>query len=201
MLLCLSANNKCFKTLYPRVSALLTCFRQQTRAFTVINEGKWSKAVLEWDRQFFSAGNQQNLTLTKSEQSRRKRWMLACNRPWLMLWRCLCACVRVFSHLNSRECASYHYRISTSTTKRAHHHLCKQRAESQHTSAWHEWLMLINYFKTCRTLQWATFSDFVTKSTQTGKDNEDLSYETWAGLKSRKWKQEPSTHRELQKDL
>lgn len=72
-LLCLSANDKGFKSLCPVVSALLRHLRRQTRAFTVINEGKWSKAVLEWDRQFFSAGKQRSLTLTKSEPSRRKK--------------------------------------------------------------------------------------------------------------------------------
>lgn len=55
------------------VSVLLGDFPQQTTAFTMINDVKWSKAVLEWNRRFFSAWKQQSLTLTKSEQSQRKR--------------------------------------------------------------------------------------------------------------------------------
>lgn len=60
----------------------------------------------------------------------------------------LCVCVCVFSHLNSWDSVTV-TTIASFQHLQQTHHLCKQRAESQHTSAWHELLILINYFKTC----------------------------------------------------
>lgn len=61
------------KHLHATASVLLGNFSRQTTTFAMINDAKWSKAVLEWDEQFFSAWKQQSLTPTKSEQSRRRR--------------------------------------------------------------------------------------------------------------------------------